>query len=40
MAQQRSKRYRASAEKRDDKKVYPLAEAIAALKAMPPTKFD
>lgn len=40
MAQYRSKRYRAAAEKRDSSKLYSLAEAIATLKAMPPTKFD
>ncbi len=40
MAQYRSKRYRAAAEKRDGNKVYHLAEAIAALKAMPQPKFD
>lgn len=40
MATKRSKRYRTAAEKRDGAKVYPLAEAVAALKAMPATKFD
>src|SRR5215211_4701188 len=40
MAQYRSKRYRAADAKRDDAKVYPLAEAIATLKAMPAPKFD
>ena len=40
MAQYRSKRYRAAADKRETKKVYPLTEAVSALKAMPPTKFD
>jgi large subunit ribosomal protein L1 len=40
MAQYRSKRYRAAAEKRDGNKVYHLAEAIAALKAMPAPKFE
>jgi len=40
MAQYRSKRYRAAVEKRDAKKTYPLQEAVAVLKAMPPTKFD
>jgi len=40
MAQYRSKRYRASVTKRDGAKVYPLAEAIAALKQMPAPKFD
>ncbi len=40
MALKRSKRYRSAAEKRDGAKVYPLAEAVALLKAMPQTKFD
>ncbi len=40
MALKRSKRYRSAAEKRDGAKVYPLAEAVAVLKAMPQTKFD
>jgi large subunit ribosomal protein L1 len=40
MAQNRSKRYRAAAEKRDSSKTYLLSEAIAALKAMPAPKFD
>ena len=40
MAQYRSKRYRAAAEKRDGSKVYLLADAINALKAMPQPKFD
>src|SRR5690606_17607243 len=40
MAQYRSKRYRAAAEKRDAKKTYQLEEAVAALKSMPATKFD
>ena len=40
MATDRSKRYRAAAEKIDGKKVYPLSEAIGILKSLPPTKFD
>lgn len=36
----RSKRYRAAAEKVDQKRKYPLAEAIQVLKSLPPTKFD
>ena len=40
MSLKRSKRYRSAAEKRDCTKVYPLAEAVALLKAMPQTKFD
>jgi large subunit ribosomal protein L1 len=40
MATNRSKRYRAAAEKVDGKKAYPLAEAISLLKSLPPTKFD
>lgn len=40
MATQRSKRYRASAEKVDATKSYPLAEAVAVLKSMPAPKFD
>ena len=40
MSLKRSKRYRSAAEKRDGAKVYPLAEAVALLKAMPQTKFD
>ena len=40
MPTKRSKRYRASAEKVDAKKSYPLAEAISVLKALPATKFD
>ncbi len=40
MAIKRSKRYRAAAETRDGAKQYPLAEAVATLKAMPATKFD
>ena len=40
MSLKRSKRYRSAAEKRDGTKVYPLAEAVALLKAMPQTKFD
>src|SRR6187200_2869335 len=40
MAQYRSKRYRAADSKVDRAKTYPLAEAIATLKAMPAPKFD
>jgi len=40
MPQNRSKRYRAAAEKVDAKKMYPLAEGIALLKGMPAPKFD
>src|SRR6186997_1355166 len=40
MAQYRSKRYRAAADKRERSKIYPLAEAIATLKSLPAPKFD
>jgi large subunit ribosomal protein L1 len=40
MQKKRSKRYRASAEKVDVKKSYPLAEAITVLKSLPAAKFD
>jgi len=40
MQKQRSKRYRASTEKVDSHKKYPLEEAIKTLKSFPPTKFD
>jgi large subunit ribosomal protein L1 len=40
MATNRSKRYRAAAEKVDGKRTYPLAEAIILLKSLPPAKFD
>src|SRR5439155_15956468 len=40
MQQNRSKRYRAAAEKVDAKRAYPLEEAIGVLKSLPPTKFD
>jgi large subunit ribosomal protein L1 len=40
MQNNRSKRYRAAAEKVDARKKYPLAEAISVLKQMPATKFD
>ena len=41
MAQKKqSKRFRAAAEKVDAKKTYPLADAIAVLKTMPPPNFD
>jgi len=39
MATQRSKRYRAAAEKVETR-AYPLAEAIGLLKTLPPAKFD
>ncbi|MEA3188946.1 MAG: large subunit ribosomal protein [Chthoniobacter sp.] len=40
MATNRSKRYRAAAEKVDANKAYSLDEAISVLKSLPPTKFD
>src|SRR6187399_754465 len=40
MQQNRSKRYRASAEQVDRKKAYSLNEAVATLKKFQPTKFD
>src|SRR5438552_16527740 len=40
MQQNRSKRYRASAEQMDRKKAYSLNEAVATLKKFQPTKFD
>jgi len=40
MPQNRSKRYRASAEQVDRKKSYNLNEAVATLKKFQPTKFD
>lgn len=40
MQKNRSKRYRAAAEKVDSKKQYSLAEAIGLLKSLPATKFD
>jgi len=40
MQQKRSKRYRAASEKLDAKKHYPLDEAVAVLKTLPPAKFD
>ena len=40
MAQTRSKRYRAAAEKVDRKKTLPIGEAVKALKSLPATKFD
>jgi large subunit ribosomal protein L1 len=40
MAQKRSKRYRAAAEKVDAKKSYGLEEAIGLLKSLPTPKFD
>jgi len=40
MQRNRSKRYRAAAEKIEAKRRYPLAEAVKALKSLPPPKFD
>ncbi|MGB8803910.1 MAG: 50S ribosomal protein L1, partial [Chthoniobacterales bacterium] len=40
MQQDRSKRYRASAEQVDRKKTYSLNDAVATLKKFQPTKFD
>src|SRR2546423_11544557 len=40
MQQNRSKRYRASAEQVDRKKAYGLNDAVATLKKFQPTKFD
>ena len=40
MAKKPSKRYREAATKVDPTKSYPLSDAIAVLKTMPPTKFD
>jgi len=40
MQQNRSKRYRASAERVDRKKAYSLNDAVATLKKFQPTKFD
>jgi len=40
MQKNRSKRYRAAAEKIDGSKKYPLAEALKTLKILPPPKFD
>jgi large subunit ribosomal protein L1 len=40
MRRNRSKRYRAAADLVDRSKTYPLADAVAALKKVPPTKFD
>src|SRR3954462_8525428 len=40
MQQNRSKRYRAAIELVDRNKAYNLNDAVSALKAMPPTKFD
>jgi large subunit ribosomal protein L1 len=40
MQKHRSKRYRAAAERVDNKRKYPLAEAIQTLKSFAPTKFD
>ncbi len=40
MQKNRSKRYRAAAEKVDSAKLYPLNEAVSLLKTLPPAKFD
>src|SRR5438034_8310082 len=40
MQRNRSKRYRAAAEKVDRSKSYNLSDAVATLKKFPPTKFD
>src|SRR3982074_3397952 len=40
MQQNRSKRYRAAAEKVDRRKSYSVNDAVATLKKFPPTKFD
>ena len=40
MQKKRSKRYRAAVAKIDDKRKYPLAEAVKTLKSLPATKFD
>jgi len=40
MQKNRSKRYRAAAEKVDGGKKYPFSEALKTLKTLPPTKFD
>ena len=40
MQKNRSKRYRAAAEKVDAKKSYPLLEAVTVLKGLPAVKFD
>ena len=40
MAKNRSKRYRAAAEKVDANKQYPLKDAVAVLKSLPAPKFD
>jgi large subunit ribosomal protein L1 len=40
MAKKGSKRYRAALEKVNVAKIYPLSDAVAVLKSMPPTKFD
>jgi large subunit ribosomal protein L1 len=40
MQKNRSKRYRAAAEQVDRNKAYNLSDAVAALKKLPPTKFD
>jgi large subunit ribosomal protein L1 len=40
MQKNRSKRYRAAAEKLGEAKLFPLPEAVGVLKTLPPTKFD
>ncbi|MGC1480719.1 MAG: 50S ribosomal protein L1 [Chthoniobacterales bacterium] len=40
MQKKRSKRYRAAAEKVDEKRHYPLEEAVKVLKTLPAPKFD
>jgi len=40
MQKNRSKRYRAAAEKVDSKKLYALNDAVGLLKTLPPAKFD
>jgi len=40
MQKKRSKRYRAAIAQIDDKRKYPLAEAVKTLKSLPATKFD
>lgn len=40
MQKKRSKRYRAAVAQIDDKRKYPLAEAVKTLKSLPATKFD
>src|SRR5436190_23124805 len=40
MQRNRSKRYRVAVQQLDRSKTYPLADAVSALKKMPPTKLD